>query len=261
MIRPVLPDTRRDRRARLPPNAHNGSPSARPDHSHSESRRKSVRELTIQISLPPNNEFDWNESNLKPRLLLPMIGKRSSALDIGAGLRAARIKRKLSVRSLAKETGFSPSFLSQVELSQSSPSLASLQRICEALNLDISELLREPNGPARKDPIIRRDDRGVVHSEWSKATMESLLHDAGDDHLSTLLISLEIGGKTGRLPVRSGSQTFAYCVAGRVEITLGQTNHVMSAGDSVLVEEEHVAWNNPGKKKAEVLVVSCRCRT
>src|SRR5690606_38351660 len=101
----------------------------------------------------------------------------------------------------------SPSFLSQVELSQSSPSLASLQRICDALNLDISELLREPNWPARKDPIIRRDDRGVVHSEWSKATMESLLHDAGDDDLGTLLISLEIGAKTGRLPVPKRSPT------------------------------------------------------
>jgi transcriptional regulator with XRE-family HTH domain len=52
---------------------------------------------------------------------------------IGEHIRRLRSDRGLSVRAFAAQTGFSPSFISQLENGQVSPSLGSLQKIAEAL--------------------------------------------------------------------------------------------------------------------------------
>jgi transcriptional regulator with XRE-family HTH domain len=47
------------------------------------------------------------------------------------------MQRGLSLRSLATSAGFSPSFVSQVENGQTSPSIASLARLAHALGLGL----------------------------------------------------------------------------------------------------------------------------
>jgi transcriptional regulator with XRE-family HTH domain len=183
--------------------------------------------------------------------------KRVIALEIGPRLRTARKSRKISVRALAQRTGFSPSFLSQVELGQSSPSLASLQRICEALEVDLPDLLRNPR-QARTSPVVRRADRESVRSEWSKASAESLLPDGGDDRFSALLLAIDPGGRTGALPTRRGTQELAYCIRGKVEVTLDEERYELARGDSLIIHQASASWENRGRGRAEVLVVSAR---
>jgi transcriptional regulator with XRE-family HTH domain len=178
-------------------------------------------------------------------------------LDLGSRLRTARKLHKISVRALAERTGFSPSFLSQVELGQSSPSLASLQRICAALQIDLADLLRTTAQP-RTEPVLRRKEREALRSEWSKASAASLLPDGGDEGLSALLLTIDPGGRTGALPLRRGSREFAYCVRGKVLLTLGRDQHRLSAGDSVLITQSDASWENRSRVRAEVLVISAR---
>lgn len=163
----------------------------------------------------------------------------------------------MSLRALAQRTGFSPSFLSQVELGQSSPSLSSLQKICDALDIELAELVRDP-GRKRSDRIVRKGDREVIRSEWSKANAESLLPNGEDERFSALLITLDPGGRTGTLPVRPGARGFAYCVRGKVLLTFGDERHELSASDSVVLEGSGSAWENLGRGVAEVLVLAVR---
>lgn len=179
-------------------------------------------------------------------------------LDIGPRLRAARKGRRLSLRALAERTGFSPSFLSQVELGQTSPSLGSLQKICAALDLQLAELLSEPERQ-RSTPVVRRRDRESLRSDWSQASTESLLPTDGDDHLGALLLTLDPGGRTGAIERKPGTRELAYCVRGRVVLVLGGDRHPLSAGDSAILDDAPVAcWENDGKGRAEVLLVSVR---
>jgi transcriptional regulator with XRE-family HTH domain len=159
---------------------------------------------------------------------------------------------------LAQRTDFSASFLSQVELGQSSPSLASLQRICAALDVELSELLREP-AKQKGIPVLRRGDREALRSEWSKAAAESLLPQGKDDRLSVILLTLDAGGRTGAMPRRSATRDFAYCVRGRVALATGEMRHQLGPGDSVLLEHPGAfSWENLGQSRAEVLLVSAR---
>jgi transcriptional regulator with XRE-family HTH domain len=66
------------------------------------------------------------QANTAPR---PTEGEQS----VGGALRRLRKESRVSVRMLASKCGFSPSFISQVELGQASPSIASLDRIALAL--------------------------------------------------------------------------------------------------------------------------------
>jgi XRE family transcriptional regulator, regulator of sulfur utilization len=177
-------------------------------------------------------------------------------LELGPRLRAARKARQISVRALAQRTGFSPSFLSQVELGQSSPSLASLQRICDALEVDLPDLLRDPDH-ARTAPVVRRADRESLRSEWSKASAESLLPNGGDDRFAALLLTIDPGGRTGIISTR-GSRELAYCIRGKVELTMGSERFDLSPGDSALIDRADASWVNRGKRRAEILVVSAR---
>lgn len=178
-------------------------------------------------------------------------------MDIGPRLRAARTSRKISVRALALRTGFSASFLSQVELGQSSPSLASLRRICDALDVDLPELLRDPKRK-RISPVVRRAERDSLRSEWSKASAESLLPNGGDHRFSALLVTLDPRGRTGAWPRRKGTADFAYCIRGHVLLRLGQDSYELSAGDSAVIDQADASWENRGRGRAEVIVFSAR---
>src|ERR1700754_3615942 len=113
--------------------------------------------------------------------------------QIGEKLRAARQAMGLSLRALGELTGFSASFLSQVELGQTMPSLGSLQRIAEALGLTVANLLASPGTASA---VVRKAGREVLRSEWSKATVEPLVSASADERLQAILVRLDPSGRT-----------------------------------------------------------------
>jgi DNA-binding XRE family transcriptional regulator len=56
-------------------------------------------------------------------------------VQIGDRLRSLPTERGISVRTLAGSAGFSPSLISQIENGQVTPSIASLERLAEALGI------------------------------------------------------------------------------------------------------------------------------
>ncbi len=58
---------------------------------------------------------------------------------VGEHVRRLRTDGGLSLRALAGQTGFSPSFISQLENGQVSPSISSMERIAEALGVTLGE--------------------------------------------------------------------------------------------------------------------------
>ena len=189
-----------------------------------------------------------------------MAGSTSAALEIGPRLKAARKTVGMSLRALAERTGFSASFLSQVELGHCSPSLASLEKIAAALDLALVDLLSDP--PRVQSPVFRRSERESVRSAWSRATAESLLPLQMDQDITSMLITIDAGGRTGTIARRRGSKEFAYCVRGRVALAMGDGQHILEAGDCVLLTGTQTAsWENVGKGRAEVLLVGARLRS
>ncbi|HVO11455.1 MAG TPA: cupin domain-containing protein [Vicinamibacteria bacterium] len=179
---------------------------------------------------------------------------------IGEHVRLLRLKRHVSVRAFAAQTGFSPSFISQLENGQVSPSLGSLQRIAEALGVTLGEFFAATaNG--EETLIVRTVERRRLDSTWTDAHIEALGSMAVSRRLEPVLVRFGPGGKSGKHPHSQTHEEFAFVVRGRMTLRLADDDNELCAGDSVtLPAHSPHRWENHSNEVAEVLIVTSRAR-
>jgi XRE family transcriptional regulator, regulator of sulfur utilization len=176
-------------------------------------------------------------------------------VDLGSAMRRLREGRRLSLRSLAESTGFSASFLSQVENGQASPSISSMERIATALGVTLAEFFREAQ--ADSVPVTRADQRPTLLSQWSRARIEVLAAGAKPRRLQSVLVTLEPGGSSGKRPHASVGEEFAMVQEGEVELTLDGEEQLLGAGDAVTIAPGALRrWHNPGEGPVRILIVA-----
>ncbi len=177
-------------------------------------------------------------------------------LDLGGTVRRLREGQGLSLRMLAARTGFSASFLSQVENGLASPSISSLDRIATSLGVTLGQFFHSAEAaPA----IVRATDRVLFTSEWSKARIEGLGANNGVSRLEAMLVTIDPGGMSGKHTHPSLKEEFAIVLEGKLVLTLGQTEHVVEQGDAVTILAGMARrWHNPYDAPARVLVTASR---
>jgi quercetin dioxygenase-like cupin family protein len=163
----------------------------------------------------------------------------------------------MSVRALASRAGFSPSFISQIENGQASPSIASLERIVSILGVTLAGFF---TGQKADMPVVTRsNDRQEISSSWSRARIEALILPDAGRRLEAVMITIAPGGRSGKRPSSHSGEEFAIVFEGDISLTLGAETHVLRRGDtaSFSSEVEHL-WENPGRNDVQVVVVSPR---
>jgi transcriptional regulator with XRE-family HTH domain len=174
---------------------------------------------------------------------------------LGELLRQLRTERRLSVRTLAIRAGFSPSFVSQVELNQASPSIASLERLAAALGVTLGSFFRDPvpEGPA----ITRSGKRVPLTSWWSRARIEPLTPMGAGQSFEAIMITMAAGGSSGKRPRAHPGRQFAIVFDGEVRLTLGDDTETLGRGDGVTLSAETPhRWENGGTRPARLVIVS-----
>ena len=152
---------------------------------------------------------------------------RQREVRVGLRLRTARERQGLSLRAVARRTGLSPSFLSQLERDQVSPSIASLKQLAAALGERVGELLAEP---APEGLVLRRDERPA----WRLARVRyEQLAPGGGRLLQPQLLRFELGGDLGEHPAVHEGEEFGLVLSGRVECAVGEQVFVLEEGDSI----------------------------
>jgi quercetin dioxygenase-like cupin family protein len=100
--------------------------------------------------------------------------------QLGRGIRQARETAAISMRALAARSGLSQAFLSAVERGLSMPSIATLYRIAEALDVPPSSLLPdETHGDVQ---VIRADEGAMVSSSEREGSAVGRLVLSDDAH-------------------------------------------------------------------------------
>ncbi len=175
---------------------------------------------------------------------------------VGNCVRRLRIDKGMSVRTLATQTGFSPSFISQVENGQASPSINSMERIADTLGVTLGEFFAAAaEGDA--DLIVRAPDRLRLTSGWSHGQVEALGPLRGSHQFEPVLITLDPGGRSGKHPYARASEEFALVLEGEVCLTLGPDENLLRPGDAVTIRAEELRlWQNKGTARARFLIVS-----
>lgn len=189
---------------------------------------------------------------LKPQN--PVVATEQS---VGEAVRQLRENLRISVRTLASQAGFSPSFISQVENGQASPSISSLERIASALGVTLGEFFNalEP----REAAVTRVSDRRQLTSGWSKAKIESLGPSGPGVAMEPVLVTLGPGGSSGKHAAAQSHEEFVFVLAGEVNLTLAGEEVLLRVGDSVTVPPgQALRLQNRGTSPVRMIIVSAR---
>jgi len=177
---------------------------------------------------------------------------------VGVHIRQLRLASHISLRTLAARAEFSPSFISQVENGLVSPSINSMQKIAEALGVTLGEFFAAASH-GQGGSIVRAGERETLSSSWSQAQVESLAPLAAGHPLEAMLITLQVGGRSGKHPYPRPHGEFAFVLEGELALTLGPETHVLQAGDAVtILPRELRLWVNEGSSTARIVVVADR---
>lgn len=161
---------------------------------------------------------------------------------VGARLRAIRRARDLTLKEVAEGAGLSKSFISQIESGVVNPSIASLNRITEFLEISPSELLEQQdldrtNGHSGEQEaafvaIVRKDQRkGLVWADSPRPTY--LLTPDLQHRIEVLLTDLEPGMDHQESWTQHVGEEFGFVLAGSVEYLIGENVYPLDEGDSI----------------------------
>ncbi|ADD68276.1 transcriptional regulator, XRE family [Denitrovibrio acetiphilus DSM 12809] len=154
-------------------------------------------------------------------------------MEFGKTVKELRLKHNMTLRDLAKTSGCSISFLSQLERDLISPTVASLRKIADALGVTITSFFSGDDSET-DSIVVRKDKRVRLGSKASKVVYESLKHREANSVLEPLYHILDKGAYSGDDYNIHLGEEFVYVMKGQVEITLDGRPMTLNEGDSAL---------------------------
>lgn len=174
-------------------------------------------------------------------------------VDVGGRLRELRQERGKSMRALARLSGLSTNALSMIERGRTSPSVNTLHKISEALEVPITAFFRLE--PPRHQIVFRKaGDR--EHISFERGGWYGLGGESFIGRVEPFVLTLEPGAASGEYGTIHSGHEFVLCLEGRVEYDVDDQSFELEPGDSLIFASrlKH-RWENRGDKKASVLVV------
>jgi DNA-binding transcriptional MerR regulator/mannose-6-phosphate isomerase-like protein (cupin superfamily) len=188
---------------------------------------------------------------LKREGVLRPSGARPNADPVGPRLRRMRLRNGYSLSKVARATGVSVGFLSALERTQMTASVATLRRIARFYRVNILALFDPSNSnPGR----VRPADRKVLDA-GPGVRMELLAW--GNTLMEPHLFRVAPSSGSGESYAHDGEE-FLYILKGALEISLADgERQLLQEGDSFYFESNNAhRWKNPGKKETLVLWIN-----
>jgi transcriptional regulator with XRE-family HTH domain len=198
------------------------------------------------------------QSRRRRAALSTTVGSSSvsgSEADVGRCLRHRRGERHLSLRALAEQSGVSVNTLSLIENGKVSPSVSTLQRIAQTLQVPITALFESE--VSRSDLVLVRSD-GRLKVAFSHGSLEDLGAGMADRTLEPFVISLDPGADSGPRPIVHAGQEFVLCLDGQIDYVIEDGSYALEPGDSLLFDANlpH-RWLNKRPAASKALMVLC----
>jgi transcriptional regulator with XRE-family HTH domain len=165
---------------------------------------------------------------------------------VGARLRHARHERGLTIKQVARISGLTESFLSQLERSRVNASVASLQRVAHALGTPLARLFDEAAPPTGR--VVRRERRAKLTYPGLGAT-DYLLSPDLNGRLEVIWAEAAPGGGSGEeFYSHEGGEECIVVIRGRMAIWAGDDHAVLRPGDAITFPSRlpH-RWKNVGR--------------
>lgn len=179
--------------------------------------------------------------------------KKGPSREIGSRIKEARGRLGMNQKELADKADVTPSFISQIENNQISPSLSSFLQIAEALNIDPTELLQRDTrqkelpwhitGESIKQRLIEREGEYSIYSVVSNGN-------------SSVYLTVIHQNKTLKKHfLHHKKNEFIYVLNGEVSVKVENNERHLRTGDSLYLKESVPSeWRNRSGKEVDLLI-------
>lgn len=163
-------------------------------------------------------------------------------MDVGGRLKAVRAARKLSQRDLAARAGLTSGAISLIEQNKSSPSVASLKALLDAIPMTMSEFFAEvelngtPRYFYRAEDFIELSPQDLGLGESAARVSLRQLGNAADHSLQILHETYPPGADTGPAMLTHEGEEAGIVVSGTIEITVSDQIRVLGPGEGYLFD-------------------------
>ena len=173
-------------------------------------------------------------------------------MDIGARIRRLRVNGGLTMAALAKATGLTASFISQVERNTVTPSIPSIQKLAHALNTSVSAFFDETRRPKRVVP--QRDRRQIRFPR--EGVVDYLLSPTLSGRLQAVLTEAPAGTGSPEYYSHESDEEFVFVLRGRIRIWINRDVYDLQTGDTITFESRlpH-KWKVMGSSTTRILWV------
>jgi transcriptional regulator with XRE-family HTH domain len=184
---------------------------------------------------------------------MDIYNKDALSVDVGTRLRELRQERGKSMRALARISGLSTNALSMIERGRTSPSVSTLYKLAEALEVPITAFFRTE--PPKHDIVFRKAaERTRV--AFRRGIWEGLGGESFRGRVEPFMLTLESGASSGPRGLIHSGHEFVLCIRGLLEYEVENQRFTLEPGDSLLFASRLLhRWRNPGRNVTNAMFV------
>ena len=152
-------------------------------------------------------------------------------MDLGERIRYFRIRKRITGAELAQKTSVSRSLISQIEKNNANPSIETLRRIANVLEVPIAALFEEQE--PSNGMVVRKSQRKRLKLSQSNIFYELLTPDL-NRQLELIWIEVEPGQQNVQAPSfgHIGEES-AVVKNGQIHVYINNDVYVLNEGDSI----------------------------
>ncbi len=187
---------------------------------------------------------------------MEIFAKEALSIDVGQRLKALREERGISMRSLARRSGLSANALSMIERGLTSPSVSTLNKLANALEVPVTAFFRiEPE----KSKVVYYKASQRSRISFTQGLWEGMGGENFVGKVEASMLTLDAGASSGSHGMIHSGNEFILCLQGTLEYEVEGKVYVLEPGDSLMFAARLLHhWRNPGPAAVHaVMVVSC----
>ncbi len=177
---------------------------------------------------------------------------KTQPINVGDRIRSARRKAKLSQQELAKMSNISINTLSLLERGMTSPTIATLQKLADTLNVELSSFF-----------LFSKIEQHVFFSKASKREpihiTEGFFYDLNPGSIlpsfKPIEIQINAGMTSGKMTKHDGYE-FLYCIENELLFMISDLSYLLEKGDSIFFNATlpH-QWQNKTTETTKIIMI------
>jgi transcriptional regulator with XRE-family HTH domain len=188
----------------------------------------------------------------------PEQATRQICSAIGERIKKARKEKDLTLDVLATRTGFSKSYLSQIENMKREPSIGTLTKVAHAMSIDALFLISGVQQEVSRTDfaVVRADERKAMPDAFRQKGLkyESVAYKKKDRLMDAYVVEMGPNFPEGAKPWQG--QEFVFVLEGTHEFVYDGKSRIMNEGDAYYFDcSKTYKGRSIGPKPSKILVV------